>query len=184
MGKASALFLSLFSVPFLTGEVAGLNFFGMQAGLPPTFVFLGMILMNALFYELLKAPTRIGRQVLDEIEGFRVYLSVAEEDRLNFIHPPEETPELFEKFLPYAMALGVENEWGERFAGILNRAGYKPGWYAGPHWSHMHPGGFASGLSSGISSSVSSASAAPGSSSGTSGGSSGGGGGGGGGGGW
>ncbi|NLW82372.1 MAG: DUF2207 domain-containing protein [Desulfovibrionales bacterium] len=185
MGKVSALFLSLFSIPFLTGEVAGLSFFGMQAGLPPTFVFLVMVLMNALFYELLKAPTRIGRQVLDEIEGLRAYLSVAEEDRLNFIHPPEETPELFEKFLPYAMALGVENEWGERFAGILSRAGYAPGWYAGPLWSHMHPGGFASGLSSGISSSVSSASAAPGSSSGTSGGgSSGGGGGGGGGGGW
>jgi uncharacterized membrane protein YgcG len=184
MGKFSAVVLSVFALPFLGGEFAGLGFLVSMAGLAPTVVFLGMILTNALFYELLKAPTRIGRQILDEIEGLRLYLSVAEKDRLGFIHPPDETPELFEKFLPYAMALDVENEWGERFAGVLNRAGYEPGWYAGRHWNAMHPGAFASGLGGGMQSAVSSASSAPGSSSGMSGGSSGGGGGGGGGGGW
>jgi hypothetical protein len=66
--------------------------------------------------------------VLDEIEGFKMYLSVAEKDWLNLIHPPDETPELFEKFLPYAMALGVDNEWGERFADLLARTGYAPQW--------------------------------------------------------
>ena len=185
MGKVGALALSAFALPFLGGEVMGLGFLLSQTGLAPALVFLGMILTNAVFYELLKAPTQAGRRVLDEIEGFRLYLSVAEEDRLNFLHPPEETPELFEKFLPYAMALGVENEWGERFAGILGRAGYEPRWYAGGHWNSLHPGGFASGLGSGMASAVSSASSAPGSSSGSGGGgSSGGGGGGGGGGGW
>ncbi len=184
MGKVGALFLSLFALPFLGGELTGLGFLASQAGIAPTLVFLGMIGLNALFYELLKAPTRVGRQVLDEIEGFRLYLSVAEEDRLNFIHPPHETPELFEKFLPHALALGVENEWGERFSGILNRAGYEPRWYAGHHWSPIHPAGFATALGSGLGSAVSSAATAPGRSSGMSGGSSGGGGGGGGGGGW
>lgn len=185
MGKVGAMALFAFALPFLGGEVMGLSFLLSQTGLAPGIVFLGMILTNAVFYELLKAPTQAGRRVLDEIEGFRLYLSVAEEDRLNFIHPPDETPELFEKFLPYAMALDVENEWGERFAGILSRAGYEPGWYAGRHWNSLHPGGFATGLGSGVSSAVSSASSAPGSSSGMGGGgSSGGGGGGGGGGGW
>lgn len=185
MGKVGAVVLSVFTLPFLGGELMGLGFLLSQTGLAAALVFLGMILTNAVFYELLKAPTQAGRRVLDEIEGFRLYLSVAEEDRLNFIHPPDETPELFEKFLPYAMALDVENEWGERFAGILGRAGYEPGWYAGRHWNSLHPGGFASGLGSGMSSAVSSASSAPGSSSGMGGGgSSGGGGGGGGGGGW
>ena len=184
MGKFGALVFSAFTVPFLGGELVGLWFLSSQISLPATLVFLGMIFMNALFYELLKAPTQVGRRVLDEIEGFRLYLSVAEEDRLNFIHPPDETPELFERFLPYAMALDVENQWGERFSGILNRAGYEPRWYSGRHWNSMHPGGFASGLGSGMQSAVSSASSAPGSSSGMSGGSSGGGGGGGGGGGW
>ena len=184
-GKASALLLSFFAMPFLAGEVGGLWFLASQAGLVATAVFGIMIVMNGLFYELLKAPTRIGRLTLDEIEGFKLYLSVAEEDRLNLIHPPDETPELFEKFLPYAMALGVENQWGERFARLLDSSGYEPGWYAGGHWDRMHPGAFAAGLGRGMQSAVSSASTAPGRSSGMGGGgSSGGGGGGGGGGGW
>lgn len=184
-GKFSALVLSVFSLPFLGGEAVGLWLLSSQLGVVTVLGFGAMIFMNALFYELLKAPTRIGRLTLDEIEGFRLYLSVAEEDRLNFIHPPDETPELFEKFLPYAMALGVENQWGERFAGLLERAGYDPGWYEGRRWNSMHPGLFASGLGRGMESAISSASSAPGSSSGMGGGgSSGGGGGGGGGGGW
>ena len=80
--------------------------------------------------------------------------------------------------------LDVENEWGERFAGVLDRAGYEPRWYAGRRWSSVHAGSFASSLGGGMRSAVSSASSAPGRSSGMSGGSSGGGGGGGGGGGW
>ncbi|MGD9948157.1 MAG: DUF2207 domain-containing protein [Desulfobulbus sp.] len=185
MGKASAVMLSLFALPFLAGEVVGIGFLLHETGFAAGVAFLVMISMNALFYELLKAPTRIGRVTLDEIEGFKLYLAVAEKDRLNFIHPPEETPELFEQFLPYAIALGVENQWGERFAEVLSRADYAPEWYQGRHWNHLHPAAFASALGNGMQSAVSSASTAPGSSSGMGGGgSSGGGGGGGGGGGW
>ena len=56
-----------------------------------------------------------------EIEGFKQYLSVAEEDRLEYLNPPEKTPELFEKFLPYAIALNVENTWAKRFTGGAGR---------------------------------------------------------------
>ena len=126
---------------------------------------------------------------MDRIEGFKMYLSTAEEHRLEKLHPPEKTPELFEKYLPYALALEVDQEWSEKFAGVLQRAatdqGYSPGWYHGRHWDSMHTGSFASGLGSSLSSAISSSSTAPGSSSGFGGGgSSGGGGGGGGGGGW
>jgi UDP-N-acetylmuramoylalanine-D-glutamate ligase len=55
---------------------------------------------------------------MDEIEGFKEYLGVAEEDRLNALNPPDKTPELFERFLPYAVALDVENAWAKRFAGV------------------------------------------------------------------
>ena len=90
---------------------------------PTAALALGCILLaDMVFYDLLKAPTRLGRKVLDRLEGFELYLSVAEEDRMNFHNPPERTPELFEKFLPYALALGVEQAWGERFAGVLEAA--------------------------------------------------------------
>ena len=184
-GRFSAILFALFAVPFLGGEVVGIAFLSTQIGLVAGAVLLAMMSTNALFYTLLKAPTKIGQTILDEIEGFKLYLSVAEKDRLNLLHPPEETPQLFEHFLPYAIALEVENRWGERFAGMLTQAGYTPQWYSGGHWNQLHPATFATALGSGLQSAISSASTAPGSSSGMSGGgSSGGGGGGGGGGGW
>ena len=74
-------------------------------------------------FPLLKAPSRGGRKIMDQIEGFREYLSVAEEDRLNVLNPPEKTPELFERFLPYAIALDCQNAWAAKFASVLAAAG-------------------------------------------------------------
>jgi uncharacterized membrane protein YgcG len=141
-----------------------------------------------LAFFILKAPTREGRKVMDDIEGFRQYLGVAEEERLQFLHPPEKTPELFEKFLPYAIALDVENAWAARFASVLAAAaaaGAASTWYSGGYYAR-DPVAFAEHLSRDLSYTIASASTAPGSSGGGSGGggSSGGGGGGGGGSGW
>jgi uncharacterized membrane protein len=101
--------------------------------------------------------------------------------------PPPLTPQLFESYLPAALALGVEQRWAERFADVLNvqAPDYAPAWYAGPGWNIRDMGSFSSNLGNSLSSAISSSSTAPGSSSGgDGGGSSGGGGGGGGGGGW
>ncbi|MEI6634714.1 MAG: DUF2207 domain-containing protein [Chlamydiota bacterium] len=146
--------------------------------------------VNYLFYRLLKAPTMAGRRILDQVEGFRMFLSVAEKDRLNFLAPADRTPELFEKYLPYALALDVGQQWSEQFSDVLAKAAeggeaYHPAWYAGSAWNMHHAAGFTSGLSGSLAGAVSSSSTAPGSSSGFGGGGgSGGGGGGGGGGGW
>ena len=96
---------------------------------------------------------------------------------------------MFEKYLPYAIALGVENRWAERFAGVLAAAAAQGqqgfAWYSGSSNPWSNPTGFADSVGSSLASTISSASTAPGSSSGSGGGgSSGGGGGGGGGGGW
>ena len=137
----------------------------------------------------MSAPTSEGRQVLDRIGGFKQYLSVTERERLDRMTPPEDTPELFERYLPYAIALGVENRWAERFSGVLAAAAAQGqqgfSWYSGSDSPWRDAGGFTRSVGSSLASSVSSASTAPGSSSGSGGGgSSGGGGGGGGGGGW
>jgi len=136
----------------------------------------------------MSAPTRQGRALMDRIAGFEQYLSITEEDRLNAMHPPEKTPELFERYLPHAIALGVENRWADKFASVLaaaeadpSRQGSSFGWYSGSSNVWSDPGRFAGAVGASLASTVSSASAAPGSGGG---GSSGGGGGGGGGGGW
>jgi len=103
---------------------------------------------------------------------------------------PKDTPEIFERYLPYAIALGIENRWADRFEGVLAAAAASGGqqgflWYSGSNSPWSDPGSFTRDVGSSLSSTISSASAAPGSSSGSGGGGfSGGGGGGGGGGGW
>ncbi|MGA8612455.1 MAG: DUF2207 domain-containing protein [Xanthobacteraceae bacterium] len=139
-------------------------------------------------FQWLHAPTAAGRAIMDRIEGFREYLGVAEESRLNALNPPDKTPELFEQFLPYAIALDVEVAWATRFAGVLAAAatGAALGaWYQANQWTN-DPVGFSHELGSTLASTVASASSPPGSGDGGSGGggSSGGGGGGGGGSGW
>ena len=126
---------------------------------------------------------------MDKLEGFKKYLEVAEMDDLNLRNPPEKTPELFERYLPFAIALGVEQAWSDQFVkffATLNTSdnnSYRPVWYAGT-FSAANLSGFTSDVSSSITSAISSASASPSSSSGSGGGGSSGGGGGGGGGGW
>nr|WP_068890046.1 DUF2207 domain-containing protein [Pedobacter panaciterrae] len=149
-------------------------------------------IMYALYVYLIRAPTAAGTDVISKIKGFKIYLETAEEHRLNMLNPPEHTPELFEKFLPYALALDVENAWGAKFEELLNQADYSPDWYEGDRFYYPHIAkGFIVPFSSAISDSkpdTGSSSGSSGSSSWSSGssggGSSGGGGGGGGGGGW
>jgi len=131
---AGAIGITLFSLPFLAGEVVGLYLFSSSVSLSAALALVTVLVVNVLFYHLLRAPTLSGRKVMDEIEGFKLYLSVAEQERLNMLNPPDKTPELFEKYLPYALALDVENEWSEQFADVLAAAaggGYQPAWYSG-----------------------------------------------------
>jgi uncharacterized membrane protein YgcG len=153
------------------------------------FVFASLV-MHLLFYFLLRAPTPSGRRIMDEIEGFKRYLGTAEEDRLEQMRSPRLTPEVFETFLPFAYALGVENSWCRRFAReipeeIRKQEGWQPSWYRGNARGLRAINHIGDNFRSSFSSAISSASSPPGSSSGSGGGGfSGGGGGGGGGGGW
>ena len=85
-------------------------------------------LLSIVFLVLMEAPTKAARRLLDRIEGFALYLTVAETVRLNLLNPSEPTPELFERFLPYAIALDVAHEWSERFGDILSTIG-EPDWH-------------------------------------------------------
>ncbi|MGS0749028.1 hypothetical protein [Halpernia sp. GG3] len=95
------------------------------------------------------------------------------------------TPEIFEKYLPFAMVLGVDEIWGKKFESMLQSMNtpYQNSWYIGGSFRNMM---FASAFTSSMTNSLSSAATPPSSSGSGSGGGgfSGGGGGGGGGGGW
>jgi uncharacterized membrane protein YgcG len=166
----------------------------LNVGRGPTLPVIAMIVLSSLtmvfFAIIMKRPTLRGRKLLDEMMGFADYLEIAEKDELNLRNPPEKTPQLFEALLPYALALGVEHAWSEKFAAVLasirnpDGSAYSPGWYNGT-WNASNLSNATNSLSSGLNSAVSSSVTPPGSSSGGGGGGfSGGGGGGGGGGGW
>jgi hypothetical protein len=166
----------------------------LNVGVGPTpLVFAVMVLMVIVFFvfaALMKRPTGLGRKVLDDMLGFKDYLEVAEKDELNLRNPPEKTPQLFEQYLPFALAMGVEQKWAERFTQVFANirgpgdTSYHPSWYNGS-WNSLDLSSNTSNLTSGLNTAISSSVTPPGSSSGGGGGGfSGGGGGGGGGGGW
>jgi len=142
--------------------------------------------VNALFLHLMSAPTVAGRRIMDAIEGFRMYLSDAQQS-------PAMAPPMVEKYLPYALALDVENAWGERFTAALGVATpgpetFHPAWYSRQSGDRSGSDSFSAAMGGGLASAVSASANAPGSTEGGGGsgggGSAGGGGGGGGGGGW
>jgi uncharacterized membrane protein len=72
--------------------------------------------------------TKKGISTLEKILGFKEFLELTEKDRLRLLNAPELQPEMFEKFLPYAMVLGVEDKWAKKFEEIYDTT---PDWYEG-----------------------------------------------------
>ena len=135
---------------------------------------LAIILGLVLIYlsRKLNGRTQKGDKVDWEVDGLKIFLKAMSR------HHSWQTKNLItvEKYIPYAIALGLQDEFMEQLKVIY--PDYHPSWYSGSH-AFMYS---YSGLNSSFSSNITSS--APSSSSGFSGGSSGGGGGGGGGGSW
>jgi uncharacterized membrane protein YgcG len=186
-----AILFSIFAVPFVAAECFAIFAFAGLTSLSVVLLVIASVAVHVLFHYLLRAPTMAGRRLLDQVEGFKLFLGAVDEDRLNRAMPPNQTPETFEKFLPYALALDLEQAWSRKFAGVLkvasqapgsDRSSYTPTFLDGESLSAFSGAAFASGFSNSLDSAISSSASAPGSDGGSGG--SGGGGGGGGGGGW
>ncbi len=89
---------------------------------------------------LLRRPTPSGRALLDEIEGVRMFIETAEQERFNRAGGPKQAVTLFEKLLPWAIALDLEKPWTRAFsawlasaaaAGTAAAVAYQPGWHGG-----------------------------------------------------
>ncbi|MDQ3288811.1 MAG: DUF2207 domain-containing protein [Pseudomonadota bacterium] len=177
----------------ITGATAILALgLGGGGGIPAILVVLAlMVLALVVFSGLIKAPTLEGRLLMDEIAGFKRYLSVADREELaRLAAPGDARPSLdagrFERLLPHAVALDVEEAWTSQFTLAVGTAAAAEATAALP-WFHGgssgNPGSFAGTIGSSLDSQISASSTPPGSSSGGGGGGSSGGGGGGGGGG-
>lgn len=204
LAVGGAVFITLIATVFVAAEVFVIFLVAQMTSLWLIPFLVGIVAINALMYELIKAPTGKGRAIMDSIDGFRMYLASADQDRFQVMPqpqsgawargggPPDRSLATFERFFPHAMALGVANQWAEQFQAVVAAAtttaasgGYRPVWYHGSHWSPATLGATAAGLGTAMTAAVVAAASSPSSSSGGGGGGfSGGGGGGGGGGGW
>jgi uncharacterized membrane protein YgcG len=96
------------------------------------FIFSGTCVLIAVLNIFLKTGsvylTDKGFEAERMLLGLKLYLNVAEKDRINFANAPAKTPELFEKLLPYAMVLGLEKKWATEFKDIYT---VTPTWYTG-----------------------------------------------------
>jgi len=133
----------------------------------------GLILIG--FGQIMPARTISGARTMEHALGFREFLSSVEEDRYKRMIT---SPELFERYLPFAMAFRVESRWAKAFEDLYTQP---PDWYTGPSGMHFHAGSFASDMtqmSTAVGSSMSSSPSGSGGGGGSGGGSGGGGGGG------
>jgi hypothetical protein len=77
---------------------------------------------NAAFYHLLERPTVGGSRLLARVEGFRHFLETVDSDRLARLGAALDTT-TFDRYLPHAIALGVEHAWARRFDALLSPPG-------------------------------------------------------------
>lgn len=179
----AAIFLSLAIIGVAATQITQWTFWH-------TLGIIVIIVLNGTFLYLMPAPTQKGQATRTEIEGFRLYMDKAEKLQLNAVEvgleqPPPMTVERYERFLPYAVALGVEEPWTKHFENLIpeEAARYHPSWtnMSSSRSFGALTGALVANMSSGVSSALPQSSGSSGSGGG---GSSGGGGGGGGGGGW
>ncbi|MGB6875183.1 MAG: DUF2207 domain-containing protein [Candidatus Acidiferrales bacterium] len=88
-------------------------------------IFTGVVVAG--FGHFMSARTVDGERELEKVLGFEDFLGRVEKDQIERL---EKTPEMFEKYLPYAMALHVEKKWASTFQDIYRQP---PQWYSGPY---------------------------------------------------
>jgi uncharacterized membrane protein len=104
------------------------SWFSQHFGMAPLPFILASVLTGAIicaFGWFMPTRTQAGARALEQTLGFEDFLNHVEADRFNRMI---KTPEMFEKFLPFAMALGVEKNWSKAFQDIYTQP---PQWYQG-----------------------------------------------------
>lgn len=92
--------------------------------LGPTIVCVALaVAIIVLLGRQLTATSMKGARTRVQILGFQEFMNRVDADRLKRM-----PPDTFEKFLPFAMALGVEHRWAKAFEGIVQNP---PNWYQG-----------------------------------------------------
>ena len=129
-------FCSFFLSKFLSvGDLLGQT----ELGFILAAAFSGLVV--AFFGWFMPARTTLGARILERVLGFEEFINRVESDRFKrMITGPEQ----FEKYLPFAMAIGVEKKWAEAFEDICREPS---DWYRGSNPGAFHTRSLVSNLS-------------------------------------
>ena len=88
------------------------------AGISPSFAALiaAFLLINLGWGPQLKRKTPLGREMSDQIAGFRQFLEKVEQDQWDRVDRRRAIPRTLDRYLPYAIALEVKEAWGDHLA--------------------------------------------------------------------
>src|SRR5271166_1318769 len=111
------------AAPFVLLQVFGTTSLLESPGLLIAAAIIAVVIVF-LFARIMPAKSRKGVDTKVEILGLQEFINRVDSDRLKRM-----PPDTFEKILPYAMALGIENRWAKAFQGIMQNP---PNWYVGP----------------------------------------------------
>ncbi len=112
--------LAAWIFPCISGITLGLVELAGTFGWPVIAVAIAMAALDVSFLHFMRTPTQEGRKLLDQLEGFRLFLKEVEQLPMNQSEAPHEHVGVYEKFLPYAVALEVEQAWCNRFLAMAS----------------------------------------------------------------
>ncbi|WP_454688832.1 DUF2207 domain-containing protein [Achromobacter aloeverae] len=117
---AVLIFWTLFGLPFLLGGIGVLSAENGATPLRALSVALPALLLPVVVraFGFLRGYTAEGAEIMDRIDGFKQYLTLAEGPRLEALATVEDKLRLYERYLPYAVALDVGKKWAAAFAGL------------------------------------------------------------------
>jgi uncharacterized membrane protein YgcG len=106
---------------------------------------LGSGVLCLLFARAMPAKTTEGSKMLVKCLGFARFVEIAEKERIKVL--AQNDPTIFGRMLPYAMVLGVADQWADAFQDLLNEP---PSWFIGPGYTTFAPRMFVNDLGHGM----------------------------------
>lgn len=95
--------------------------------------FFALLICIGVFKVFLRSPSTLGNSLLENMEGYKLYLSSQDDTLLNVMRNAEQKiKSLYSKHLPFATAMEVDQLWTRRFVAFSETENQlKPNWYKG-----------------------------------------------------
>jgi predicted membrane protein DUF2207 len=100
---------------FLAASLLGVSLIGLMFNALVALVLAGFMAVNVIFYYALQGPSASGRQILEQLDDYKDFLSKADGDFISRVNPSERVPDHLDTKHAYAIAFHLDLGWGEQF---------------------------------------------------------------------